>query len=86
MPRKGNYSHPRGSVDSYLHVGRPFSFCSKHLTAMTALLGLLNRVSRLDEKSYNKRLIKFYQNFIEENNTDQRELLAAAKTLLNRGD
>ena len=53
---------------------------------MTALLGLLNRVSRLDEKSYNKRLIKFYQNFIEENNTDQRELLAAAKTLINRGD
>ena len=34
----------------------------------------------------NEARMKFYQNFTEENNTDQRKLFAAAKTLLNHGD
>ena len=34
----------------------------------------------------NEARMKFYQNFFEENNTDQRKLFAAAKTLLNHGD
>ena len=43
------------------------------------------------KKSYvnqimNEAQIKFYQDFIEENNTDQHKLFVAAKTLLNQGD
>ena len=34
----------------------------------------------------NEARIKFYQDFIEENNTDQRKLFVAAKTPLNQGD
>ena len=34
----------------------------------------------------NEARIAFYQDFIEENNTDQRKLFAAAKTLLSQGD
>ena len=34
----------------------------------------------------NEARITFYQDFIEKNNTDQRKLFVAAKTLLNQGD
>ena len=34
----------------------------------------------------NEARIKSYQDFLEENNTDQRELFVTAKTLLNQGD
>ena len=34
----------------------------------------------------NEAQIKFYQDLIEENNTDQRKLFVAAKTLLNQGN
>ena len=34
----------------------------------------------------NEARIKFYQEFIEENNADQRQLFVVAKTLLNQGD